>query len=316
MTAVTAVPAAVTRNLPAIGMLTLSMLLFAIEDMFIKKAAADIQTGQILIILSAIGTCFFLVVCRLRGEWPRLSDLREPPLVIRTVGEMVGTIGFVTALTLIPLSTATAIFQATPLAVTVAAALFLREAVGWRRWSAVTVGFLGVVLIIRPGMEGFDANALFALLAVVGLAARDVATRRLPAHLSTSLVSAYAFASLSVAGVILMATGQSWQPVATGPGLLIGAAACVGIAGYYTITTAMRIGETSVIAPFRYSRLLFALIIGYIFFQERPDAITLTGAAIIIGSGLYALYRERVRATARLRQSRAAPPSPPPSRPA
>lgn len=281
------------ENLRGILLMVASMAGFAIEDMFIKWAAADIPTGQILLMLSLVGTPVFAFACHLQGArfWSR--DALHPALNWRNLGEMVGTMGFITAISLTPLTSATAIFQATPLAVTFGAAMFLGETVGWRRWSAIFVGFIGVLLIIRPGMDGFHLASLWSVLAVIGLSVRDIATRKIPASISTMQIAAWGFASVGILGVGMLAfSGGAITPSPSQLGFITGALA-FGITAYWAITQAMRLGEVSVITPFRYSRLVFALIIGTTVFDERPDSFTLIGAALIIGSGLYTFARER-----------------------
>jgi drug/metabolite transporter (DMT)-like permease len=206
----------------------------------------------------------------------------------------VGTIGFVTAIALIPLSTASAILQATPLFVTLGAALFLQESVGWRRWTAILVGFCGVLLIIRPGLEGFTWQSLFALQGVVGLGIRDLATRRVPRTTSSLQLSFWAFLVLIPAsGLMIWANGEVIAAPDAITLVYFAIALLIGIGAYYSIVAAMRLGEISFVSPFRYSRILFALVIGISVFGERPDAMTLTGAAIIVGSGIYTLWREQ-----------------------
>ena len=283
------------ENLRGIVLMVASMAGFAIEDMFIKWAATDVPTGQILLLLSIFGTPFFAVMARKQGAriWDRKA--LHPAVIWRNGGEMIGTAGFVTALALTPLTSATAIFQATPLAVTLAAALFLGETVGWRRWTAILVGFCGVIMIIRPGMDGFDINSLWSVVAVIGLSARDVATRRIPQAISTMQLAAWGFLAVGVlgAGMLAASGGAIWL---TGAQVgYIGGALVFGIGAYWAITQASRLGEISVITPFRYARLIFAMIIGAVVFHERPDVITLSGAALIIGSGLYTFARERLR---------------------
>jgi drug/metabolite transporter (DMT)-like permease len=211
---------------------------------------------------------------------------------------MLGSVCFVVALALVPLVTATAIFQAMPLAVTMGAALFLGEQVGWRRWTAILVGFAGVMVIIRPGAPGFEPAALLAVGAVLGLAARDLFTRRIPSRIDTMLLTAWGFLAVAlVGGAQLLATGGAVMPTAGDALMLLGALA-FGTVGYWWLTESTRLGELSAIMPFRYARLLFALIIGVVVFSERPDAWTLGGAALIVGSGIYAVLRERARARA------------------
>jgi drug/metabolite transporter (DMT)-like permease len=211
---------------------------------------------------------------------------------LRNAGEFVGTIGIVMALSLIPLSTASAIFQAAPLVVTMGAALFLAEPVGWRRWAAVIVGLCGVIVILRPGTEGFDIHGLWAILGVVGLSIRDLATRRTPTDLHTLQVSAWGFASVIPAGVLLLLTGQ--VPVVPSPSALalMGGAVSVGMVAYFMIVTATRSGDVSVVAPFRYARIVFAVILGALVFGERPDLPMILGSVLIVASGLYTFARE------------------------
>lgn len=283
------------ENLRGIVLMVASMAGFAIEDMFVKWAASAVPTGQILLLLSAFGTTVFTLLSWRQGVKFWDHSALNPAVLWRNGGEMIGSAAFVTALALTPLTSATAIFQATPLAVTFGAALFLGETVGWRRWTAIFVGFCGVILIIRPGMNGFDINSLWSVLAVIGLSVRDVATRRIPQAISTLQLAAWGSAAVGISGIGMLAVsgGTAWM-TATQVGYVC-AAMVFGTTGYWALTQASRLGEISVITPFRYARLIFALIIGAIVFAERPDVITLSGAALIIGSGLYTFARERLR---------------------
>lgn len=281
-------------NLRGAALMVLAMFLFAVEDMLIKLMAVTLPVGQIVGMLglsSAVVLGFWL---RIRGQALFSRQMLTAPILLRAVGELVGTTGFVTALALIPLSTASAILQATPLFVTLGAALFLQESVGWRRWTAILVGFAGVLLIIRPGLEGFTWQSLFALQGVIGLGIRDLATRRVPATTSSLQLSFLAFIALIPAAALMMWANDESFARPHGITLIHFAVAMViGIVGYYCIVSAMRVGEISFVTPFRYSRILFALVIGVGIFGERPDALTLLGAAIIVASGLYTLWRER-----------------------
>ena len=147
--------------------------------------------------------------------------------------------------------------------------------------------------MIRPGLDGFEPASLFAVLGVIGLATRDVATRAAPARISSAVLSAHGFAMLVPAGALLLCiSGGATAPSALGYGLLL-AALAIGVSAYYALTLAMRLGDVAVVTPFRYVRLVFALAIGVTVFNEQPDAWTLIGAAIIILSGLYTVFRER-----------------------
>lgn len=281
------------ENLRGIAMMILSMAAFAVEDAFIKFAAVEIPTGQILIFLGTTGGLFFAALCRARGIPILTATALHPAMLMRNAGDMIGALCFVTALSLTPLTSVSAILQATPLVVTMGAALFLGEAVGWRRWSAIGAGFLGVLIVVRPGFEAFQPASLFTVCAVFALAARDVATRKVPPGTPSLLMAVYGFVSLIPAGILLLGVsgGAVWpSPVAWA---FLCSAATVGLLAYYTIILATRLGDVSVVTPFRYSRLIFALILGTTFFGERPDLATLSGAALIIASGLYTFLRER-----------------------
>ena len=282
-------------NMRGILLLTLSMAAFAAEDALIKLASDDLPAGQILLMIGVIGTPVFAVWGRLQGHRIFTRQVLDGTMWLRNGFEVIGTLGFVTALTLIPLSTASAILQAAPIVVTAGAAIFLGEMVGWRRWTAIAVGFCGVLVILRPTGAGFDANALWAVVGVLGLAARDLVTRRMKASLPTMVVATWAFVTVAALGAgMLIASGGAALP--DGPSLwYVLAAVSIGIGAYWCIIEATRAGDVAAVQPFRYTRLIFAMIIGVAVFGERPDLWTLVGAALIIGSGLYTFARERAR---------------------
>lgn len=270
-----------------------AMIGFAIEDMFVKWLTADIPIGQLLTLLGGGGALIFGVLTKIQGARLFTADFFHRAVILRNMGEIVGTIGFVTALALTPLSSASAILQATPLVVTLGAALFMGATVGWRRWSAIFVGFLGVLLIIRPGLDAFEPASLFAVLAVMGLATRDLATRASPSYIGAMQLSAYAFGVLVVTGFVLLGVqGESFVPMDLEQWGYMSGALIAGALSYYGIVVAMRLGEVAVVTPFRYSRLIIAIAIGVLVFDEHPDAFTLLGAAIVVTSGVYTLLRE------------------------
>ncbi|KAJ56608.1 membrane protein [Actibacterium mucosum KCTC 23349] len=284
------------ENLRGITMMVASMALFAVEDTFIKILTAQMPMGQVLVILGVGGAAVFAALTRLSGRRVFTRAMLHPALIARNLGEIFGTLCFVSAIALTPLSTAASILQAMPLVVTMGAAMFLGETVGWRRWTAIGTGFVGVLIILKPGLDGFDANALFAVGGVLGLAVRDLATRAAPPEVSAVQMSTFGFGLIVPPSAILMvATGQDYVAVTPDLALLLSISVVVGVAGYYAIVAAMRQGDVAVVTPFRYSRLLFAMALGIIVFGERPDTATYLGAAVIIGSGLYTLARERAR---------------------
>jgi drug/metabolite transporter (DMT)-like permease len=290
----------VTDNLRGALFMTAAMFGFALEDMFIKIMADTIPVGQILLMLGLGGALVFGSMAWRDGAQILSPALLTRPVLIRNLCELVGTIGFVLSFVLASLATASAILQATPLVVTLGAVLFLGERVGWRRWAAIAVGFAGVMLIVRPGTSGFEPASLFAIIGVLGLAGRDVATRLVPRTISSTQISTWAFAMLVPAGLFLMATMQTPLVV---PGLQTSLTYAltlgIGVLSYYALVAAMRVGDLSFVTPFRYTRIVFALAVGLVIFGEQVDALMLLGAAMVVGAGLFTWWREaRVRARA------------------
>ena len=282
------------NNLRGITLMLMSMALFAVEDMFLKWAAGDLPVGMVIFVAGAFGAPVFALLARLEGKRVLVPAAMQRAVLLRNAGEMVATFAYINALAVVDLSTVSAVLQATPLAVTLGAALFLRAAVGWRRWSAIAVGFAGVLLVIRPGMEEFRPESLWVLISVAGLALRDLAARAIPDDCSTAQVSCWGLLSVALLGAVMMVPGGAVMPDAVQVGVLFGALV-FGTAGYWAVVAATRTGEVAVVAPFRYARLIFAMAIGIVVFGERPDALMLAGAALVIGSGLYAFARERAR---------------------
>jgi drug/metabolite transporter (DMT)-like permease len=263
--------------------------------MMIKHLSQSMPAGQIIAMLGVGGALAFGAMARARGQRLLSSVFFSRAVLLRNMGELIGTLCFVLALALIPLSTASAILQAMPLAVTLGAALFMGAQVGWRRWAAILVGFAGVLMIIRPGTDAFQLASLLPVVTVIALAVRDLATRMTPPEVSSLQLSTYAFVMLVPTGLLLLLAGG--EVVVPTPWLWAQYALtlCFAIAAYYMIVGAMRLGEVAVVTPFRYARLIFALIIGVIVFAERPDGWMLAGAVLIIASGLYIVFREARR---------------------
>ena len=286
-------------NLRGILLILAAMALFAIEDAFIKLVAVDLPVGQIIFVLGVCGAPIFGLMARAQGARIWTKTALHPAVMLRNLGEMLGTLGFVTALAALPLGQVQAVMQSMPLVITMAAALFLGERVGWRRWSAIATGFIGVLIVIRPGFAGFQLDTLWMLLGAAGLSMRDVVARRIPIDVSNTQVSAWGLWSVALLGVGMMAvSGGVHLPNGTQSLYLFGGV-LFGTAGYWAITAAARIGEVAVVAPFRYARLVFAIVIGLFIFAEVPDSATLIGAFIIVTSGLYAFARQRALSKAK-----------------
>ncbi|MCU0802011.1 MAG: DMT family transporter [Rhodobacteraceae bacterium] len=266
---------------------------FAIEDMFLKAAARHMPVGEVITLFGLTGTIAFILLAIRQGDAPLPPAMLSRPMIIRSGFEITGRLFYSLAIALTPLSVASAILQATPLVVVAGAALLFGETVGLRRWLAILAGFAGVLLIIRPGLEGFDALSLLTVIGLIGFAGRDLATRAAPPALTNMQLGVAGFAMLTLAGIIILAVNGDYRmPDRVGLGLTL-FATLFGVAAYTALTVAMRTGEVSAVTPFRYTRLLFALILGATIFGERPDAWTLIGSAIVVASGIYVLTQNR-----------------------
>jgi drug/metabolite transporter (DMT)-like permease len=287
------------NNLNGILLMIAAMAGFALEDLFVKLLSTSVSKGQILITLGIGSASFFAILARSKGHNIFARHVWTPLLMVRALCEALGAITFVTALSLVPISTVAAVFQVLPLTITMGAALFLGEDVGWRRWAAIIVGFIGVLIIIRPGLSGFDPSVLYVLASVVAIAARDLITRRVPSNVASTVVSFQAFASLIVAGtVMVLFSADTLVAVTKQEAGFFVAAIIFGVSGYYGIVACMRAGDAAAVMPFRYTRLLFSILIGVVVFGERPDAWTLLGSGIVIGTGMFTFIRERRLAAA------------------
>lgn len=270
--------------------MTASMAGFAVEDVFVKAAAQTLPLGQVLLTIGLLGMVTFAAMAARMGEALVPPAFLSPPMLIRSAFEVTGRLFYGLAITLTALSTTSAILQATPLVVVAGAALVFGERVGWQRWLAVAVGFVGVLVILRPAGD-FSVLSLLAVVGLLGFAGRDLATRAAPKGLSNRQLGALGFAMLACAGAILQAiNGGAVVPEAMGLAYLAGGTV-FGMLGYHALTYAMRTGDVSSVTPFRYTRLIFAMILAIALFGERPDAATWAGAALIVGSGVFALTR-------------------------
>ena len=290
-----------TDNSRAALLMVASMAFFAVEDLFLKRSAEALPPGQVLALTGGAGALVFWALAT-RQRQPVLSiDALRGIALLRTLAEAGAAVLYILALALAPLTMTSALLQASPLVVVAGAALFLGEKVGWRRWVSILVGFAGVLVILEPWDASFDPTGLLTVACVLVLAVRDLSTRAIPERIGTFQVATWAYLGLVPAGAALMAgMGQSFVWPTHGQWAGLGGALVSGLFGYYAVVAAMRLGEVSVVAPFRYTRLVFAMIIAMIFLGERPQGSTLLGAAIVVGSGLYAFARERARKRASL----------------
>jgi drug/metabolite transporter (DMT)-like permease len=269
--------------------MVLAMAGFALEDMFIKSAARDMPAGQVLSVIGFSGLVVFAAMTRAAGDRIWEGAYLSRGMLVRSGFEIGGRLFYTLAFVLVPLTTATAILQAAPLVVVAGAAFVLGERVDWRRWVAVGVGLAGVILILRPGVAGFDALALLAVLGMLGFAGRDLATRAAAPGLSHRQMGVAGFAMMTLAGLVIWAVqGHAVWPDPWGAAL-VAAGMVFAVLAYHALTIAMRTGEVSAVAPWRYTRLVFAGVIGLLVFGERPDMLTVIGSVIVVASGTAAL---------------------------
>lgn len=297
-----------SANLRGAAFMTFSMLGFSVEDALIKRLSGSIPPGQIIAAIGLGGIIAFAVWLMATGKPVFVAEQRAPKVLLRSAFEAAGTAFFISALALIDLTLASAIIQATPLVVAMGAAVFLGQAVGWKRWSAILVGFAGVLLIVKPGSAGFEPLVLLAVVGMLALAARDLVTRSLNSPISGIHLSISAFIGLVPTGLLLCWIWGQW-PVWMTAGELAVLVLCilVGMIAYLAIIAATRAGDAAFISSFRYSRMVFALGMGAAFFGEFPDPLTLIGVTIVIAAGLFTLLREARLNRRRARPSQASP---------
>jgi len=288
-----------SANMRGAMLMTASMAAFTVNDAFVKLLGDHLPFFQFLVIRS-MGAAILLFLLAWRSGalvWPKNRSDRWL-IAIRTPAEMVAAYFFLTALIHMPLANVTAILQALPLTVALGAAVVLKEPVGWRRFMAIGIGFIGVFLIIRPGVDGYSIYSIYALLAVVAVTVRDLAARRLSKDVPSVTVALFAVIAILAFATVGAAVGPKWEPILPTDWIWLGGSILTIIGGYLFSVSAMRQGEIGFVAPFRYTSLIVALILGLLVFGDWPDQITLLGAAIVVATGLFTLWRERSAAQA------------------
>ena len=282
------------KNSKGIFLMIISMASFAVGDTFVKISGAFLSPAQIMFFLIAGGLIIFAIIAKFKGE--NLLDSRafSQVLLIRYLAEMIGLVAMIMGLTKIPLSVVGTVTQASPILVAAGAVFFFKEIVSWRRWSSIVIGFIGVVLVIQPGSQNLDYAVIWAVVALVAFSIRDLVTRLTPPDIPSAsiatftMIAAFPFTAAWVffSGEKLFPPGIDWAVVSS---MII-----LGSFGYLLLITSLRLGELSAIMPFRYSRIVFLLILGVLVFGERPTASMLVGAALILISGVYIMWREKV----------------------
>ena len=281
-------------NMRGVLYMNIAMLAFTVNDSFMKAITQDVPLFQAIFIRGGLTVAVLaLIAALLTGGVSMVPKGRDQVvLAVRTLAEVGGTVFFLQALVHMPLANLSAIMQSLPLVVLLTAALVFGDHIGWRRMLAIGIGFLGVLLIIKPGTAGFDIWSVFGLGSVACVVVRDLATRELSRDVPSVAVALWAAIAVTVMGAAGVAV-QGWQPVTAYQVLMLAGASAGLIVGYLFIVMVMRVGDIGFVAPFRYMALLWAILFGWVLFRTLPDGWTLVGAAIVVATGIYTLWRER-----------------------
>ena len=260
------------------------VFLFTCVDIFIKLLSPSFQVGQVLIVFGLGTAAMFWAMAFLSGQ--SVFDRRyiHKATLFRCVSETIGGLALVVALSNSALSVVTAIMQTSPLVLTIMAVVFLKERIGLPRIIAIFVGFAGVLIVIRPTIEGIDIFAVSALIGVIGLAGRDFSARILPNDISVIGLSFFGSLSVVLAGFLLMIFSRGWVlPDIMQTMYCVGMIIAGGL-GLWCMSSSIRLADVSAVSPFRYARIVFGMITGVVIFNENIDSLTILGSAIIVGA--------------------------------
>jgi len=287
-----------SENAKGAVFMTLSMLAFVINDALMKLLFIRYPLFEMVFLRGLVCLPLLLIVLKTRGLLKfNYSSAQWKLLLLRGFAEVMATVCFLSALKYLPLPNVTAILQIAPLAVTMAAALFLGESVGIRRWLAILIGFAGVLIVIRPGPDGFSLYSVYAVTAVLFVTLREIVTRKIPREVPSLLVSLVTALSVTTLAAAMLPFSSFEMPDM----LSLFFVFCCGVAvlfGYLFSTMAMRVGELSFVSPFRYSAMIWAVILGIVVFNEAPQDHTIYGSIIIVLSGIYSFHRKRLKEAA------------------
>ena len=284
-----------SKNTKGILLMLLAMGAFSIGDVFIKMAGSFLSSAQIMFILITSGLFLYGIFAVVKGE--TLNDARalKPVLLIRYTAEMIGLAGMIMSLIKVPLPIVGAVTQATPILVAGGAVIFLKESVSWRRWTSIMIGFVGVICVIQPGEEGFNYAVIWPVLALVSFSVRDLVTRLTPPDMSSVSIATFTMACalpfttawFILKGDLVIPPNFDW--------VIVACMVIFGSVGYLLLVSSLRLGELSAIMPFRYSRIVFLLVLSILVFGENPNFLMLIGSILIIASGIYIMWREKVK---------------------
>lgn len=279
-------------NLRGATLMCFSMVGFTCNDTVMKFVTQDMPLYQAITLRGFVVMLALAVIAgRNGGLTLRLETVDRVPMILRIIGEVGSTVLFLNALTHMAIADLSAVMQSLPLVIMLGAALIYGEQLGWRRLSAVAVGLCGVMIVLRPGSGTFGIWSLVALGAVALVTLRDLATRKFSRDVKTNTIAFYA--AIGVVSMGLVASlFQGWIIPNLSQLLLLLLAGGFLTMGYITAVSAMRIGEISYIAPFRYVSLVVAITAGLVVFGEWPDLWTWLGAVLVVGAGIYTIWRE------------------------
>jgi drug/metabolite transporter (DMT)-like permease len=286
------------ENLTGIAAIVVCNFVFLLNDTMLKLTSERLPLGEIVFVRGLFAGALMsgvIVMFRLHRQ---IDKLAVWPVFWRTVGEVASALLYIVALFHMPIANMNAILQVVPLMITAAGALFLGETVGWRRWCAIAVGFLGVLVIVRPGLGGFDPWALLALASMLFITVRDVSTRMMHRGVHALLIAWVTSLTVGASGAVY-GLSEAWRMPAVVDIARLAAASVLVVSGYLTAVQAMRHGDIAVVAPFRYTVVIWAMVVGFLVWGDVPDLPMLVGTAIIVASGIYTLYRERKAANLR-----------------
>lgn len=284
---------AISDNLRGALYMNFAMFGFTANDAFMKHLTQELPLFQVVALRGILAVLGLLLVARLTGGLRLPATSKDRGLVtLRSLSDVLATILFLVALKHMPLATLSAVMQVAPLAVTLGAALAFGDPIGWRRMTAISIGFLGVMIIIRPGMDGFNGWSVLGLGSVLTIVVRDLSVRRMGKSVPSITVALGAAVAVTVMGVV-GSVFEGWQPISWMQAGMILCAGVLLIIGYIASVTSMRVGDIGFVAPFRYSSLLWAIGLGWVLFHSLPDLYSMIGASIVVATGIYTLLRER-----------------------
>jgi drug/metabolite transporter (DMT)-like permease len=288
-------------NRKAIVTMIAAMACFVVNDALVKFVSQTMPAGQLIFIRGLMACGLVLAGVLALGATARVSEVARGWIAVRAIVDALAATLYLISLFHMPISTATAINMTSPLLITVLAALLLGERVGIAPWLATGIGFAGVLLIVQPRPDGGDPYAIVCLVAVVLVSLRDLITRRVEAAIPSVLITLSNTIAVTLLAGAISVVGD-WSPVHPVDFGLLAVAAVFLTAGYYLIVSSTRRGDLSAAAPFRYTGLLFATIIGFVVWGEVPNALAWFGVVLLVGSGIYVLRASR--------RARAADPAP------